>query len=575
MRRPGWLNRDALAARVVGYLGLALLPIGMISVVQARTTLHAEQEQAELALVALTEQAVVPLALEINRVVGATESLALSNDLLLQPDACDDAVARFAEGDGPFDYVRFVAAGAAPICSAGVAPSYILTDLTPEPGTRLRVDILPSSADARAIGVGLALSTDGQDPSASHLYTIKELPAALLPHVEVGRRGLPYLLVSFTGDGQPLTWDASGSMGEAAERFLPAGVSLAELAQGRSRFFVADSVSGASLSYAVVPVSADLVYALSVWDPAQSGRPVGFTAQAPLAFPALLWSISLGVAVWSLGRLVVKPVRELARRMNLFGSDRTLVEEPLAGDLTRELREIDGVFRDMAGSVVRDERRMRLALEERSALLREVHHRVKNNLQLISSIVSMQLRRADDPEVKAMLRRLQDRVLTLAAIYRALYTSADMTDVNVAPILRQIIEREVDAHASEVSPKVEIDDLRLDADKVVPLVFLAAEAVSNATAAAPPGEGALTVRLRRLTDGRATLDVENDLQGDAPAERRRGLGAQLMAAFAAQIGAPVQSGVADGIYRVSITFDVDGTATVAEEDRAPEPIPAS
>ncbi|EYD78129.1 signal transduction histidine kinase [Rubellimicrobium mesophilum DSM 19309] len=192
-------------------------------------------------------------------------------------------------------------------------------------------------------------------------------------------------------------------------------------------------------------------------------------------------------------------------------------------------------------------------------LLREVHHRVKNNLQLISSIISMQVRRMPEPRTRAILRRLQDRVLTLASIYRSLYTSPDMGDVNAAPILRAIVEQELRGAPDRVEATLDVEDMVLDPDKVVPLAFLAAEAVSNALARAGATEGrpSLSVTLHR--DGeRATLRIANSLAGpptpDDPAQQ--GLGQHLIQAFAAQVGGPVEVSVRDRLYALSVTFAV-------------------
>nr|WP_256439134.1 sensor histidine kinase [Rubellimicrobium arenae] len=203
---------------------------------------------------------------------------------------------------------------------------------------------------------------------------------------------------------------------------------------------------------------------------------------------------------------------------------------------------------------------MENAFRERGVLLREVHHRVKNNLQLISSIVSMQMRRMPDPRVRGILRRLQDRVLTLASIYRSLYTSPDMGDVNAAPVLRAIVEQELRSSPDRIEAVLDIEDMALDPDKVVPLAFLAAEAVSNALAraVAPEGRPSLSVTLHREGE-RATLRIANSYIAQPTPEESagRGLGHHLIQAFAAQIGGPVETEVRDGVYRLSVTFPVD------------------
>ena len=78
-------------------------------------------------------------------------------------------------------------------------------------------------------------------------------------------------------------------------------------------------------------------------------------------------------------------------------------------------------FLSMAEGILQDEAELEDALREKSLLIREVHHRVKNNLQLIASIMNMQIRRSRNSETTSVVRRLQDRVLGLARVHRQMY----------------------------------------------------------------------------------------------------------------------------------------------------------
>jgi two-component sensor histidine kinase len=317
----------------------------------------------------------------------------------------------------------------------------------------------------------------------------------------------------------------------------------------------------------VAPLVPGVAYAMGIWTPEQAGQGAGRLGEAPILFPLLMWAASLLVAFWAINRLVIRRVTDLGGRMRRFGLDRSFLDKPAAPGTPHELREIEDSFRHMADSILRDEARMEEAFRERGVLLREVHHRVKNNLQLISSIISMQVRRMPDAQVRRILRRLQDRVLTLASIYRSLYTSPDMGDVNAAPVLRAIVEQELRQAEGRVEATLDIEDMVLDPDKVVPLSFLAAEAVSNALAraGAPEGRPSLSVTLHR--DGeRATLSIGNSLSGaQDPADPGQGLGLgqHLIQAFAAQIGGPVEVQASDRLYRMSVTFPVEAEASEA------------
>ena len=111
-------------------------------------------------------------------------------------------------------------------------------------------------------------------------------------------------------------------------------------------------------------------------------------------------------------------------------------------------------------------------IHQKEVLLREVHHRVKNNLQLIASIMSMHLRKARTPETREVIKGLQDRVMSLATIHRELYQTVGVTDVHVDALLGSIA-RQVCALATGPGRRFEtslsFDSFEMTPDQVVPL----------------------------------------------------------------------------------------------------------
>jgi two-component sensor histidine kinase len=230
----------------------------------------------------------------------------------------------------------------------------------------------------------------------------------------------------------------------------------------------------------------------------------------------------------------------------------------------------------MTESVTRGEARLEDSAHQKEVLLREVHHRVKNNLQLISSIMNIQMRRAQSEEAKTLLRGLQDRVISLATIHRELYQTSGLADVRAdemfPDIVRQIIHVSTGA-GQPVGLDSDFDDLRLVPDQAVPLSLLLAEALTNAlkhSAAAPQDQSRIRVRLKRLGGSQAVLEVTNRSTGpaaDLPHAdlRSGGVGSQLIAAFASQLGGQLDIGNADGEYNLRLIFTV--TPLAEGEDR--------
>ena len=558
--RPWYRPRlDGLAPRVAAYLSLALLPLGLIALYQTREYQEETEERAELSLLALTEQGAAGVGTAIERAIGAGQALQAAAGLLGDPAACADVLGRLVGDAMPFDFVGFLPPEGLVTCSSVGEPLELEPEVRAEVAALLanpRVEVRASEAQMDSLVVGMPVET----PEGQQGFLTFTIPRARVQEPIFGPSSLePLRLLTFNDEGEVLTGAAPVEGSAALASLLPAEGTLASRAQGRPLAFIAPSAGGPELAYTVAPLVPGVAYAMAIWTPEQAGQGVGRLGEAPILFPLLMWAASLAVAFWAINRLVIRRVTDLGGRMRRFGRDRSLLQRPTSVGTPFELREIEDSFRHMADSILQDEARMEHAFRERGVLLREVHHRVKNNLQLISSIISMQVRRMPEPRVRQILRRLQDRVLTLASIYRSLYTSPDMGDVNAAPVIRAIVEQELRAAEGRVVATLDIEDMVLDPDKVVPLSFLAAEAVSNALARARSEDGkpSLSVTLHR-DDGHATLSIANSLAGvpDA-AEAGQGLGQHLIQAFAAQVGGPVEVQAGDRLYRLCVTFPTE------------------
>jgi two-component sensor histidine kinase len=190
-------------------------------------------------------------------------------------------------------------------------------------------------------------------------------------------------------------------------------------------------------------------------------------------------------------------------------------------------------------------RMLAAAAEERAVLLRELQHRVKNNLQSITSLLNMQLRRADNPEVRHHLEVILSRVETLRMVHTQLYLADYTGRLDLSGYLRELATNLVRFLASQPS-SIELD-LRLDeevmvsADVAVPLGLLVNEFLANSLEHAfPEGRGTITVCLDAVVAGYARLMLADDGVGmperrsEQPA-RARGFGLTLIPMLAQQI----------------------------------------
>jgi PAS domain S-box-containing protein len=212
---------------------------------------------------------------------------------------------------------------------------------------------------------------------------------------------------------------------------------------------------------------------------------------------------------------------------------------------------------------LRAEEELKASLGEKEALLQEIHHRVKNNLQVICSLLNLQSRSIQDQDTLQMFRESQDRVRSMALIHEKLYRSQDMARVDFADYLRNLahhLVRSYGADSNRVKLRMTLDDVPLTIEKAVPCGLITNELISNALKHAFPDgrDGEIQVALRSEGDQRLTLSVADSgvgLPAGTGFDATETLGLQLIKVLNTQLGgtAEVQSGRGTGT-EVSITF---------------------
>lgn len=159
------------------------------------------------------------------------------------------------------------------------------------------------------------------------------------------------------------------------------------------------------------------------------------------------------------------------------------------------------------------------ALGQRDLLLREVYHRVKNNLQIVDSLLLMQARRLADPDAKAALEKLRGRVYALGLVHHQLMGSKDLETFDIAPFLKELSQHLLEgAGGTEVSLSVRAAPLKVGLDFAIPLGLLVTELVTNSMKHAfGSGAGAIEVTLDEAETGQVMLQVADNGRGYDPA----------------------------------------------------------
>ncbi|MDF2695861.1 MAG: protein kinase, partial [Labilithrix sp.] len=205
------------------------------------------------------------------------------------------------------------------------------------------------------------------------------------------------------------------------------------------------------------------------------------------------------------------------------------------------------------------------ALGEKDALLKEVHHRVKNNLQLISSLLNLQGARVADPGVAELFADCRNRVRSMALVHEILYRAGSFSQIPMDSHLRSLcaaLGRAYDAGQRGVDLKLELDAIQLDANQAVTCGLIVNELVSNALKYAfPDGRtGQVRVGFHRAPDSQLVLSVRDDgigLRLPIELEKSESLGLQLVHDLTQQLHGAVTVS-SDGGASFTITFGDEG-----------------
>lgn len=189
------------------------------------------------------------------------------------------------------------------------------------------------------------------------------------------------------------------------------------------------------------------------------------------------------------------------------------------------------------------EARIREALTEKEVLIKEVHHRVKNNLQVISSLLNLQAADIKDPNTLDVLKESQNRVRTMALIHEKLYQSSDLARIDFSTYLQSLVyslSQSYRVKSEQVSVQVDAEKILLDLDTAIPCGLMVNELVSNSIKYAFPEDraGQIKVSCSQRSDKRYSLIVSDDgigLPPDLDYARSPSLGLKLVTSLVDQI----------------------------------------
>jgi len=519
--------------RLGAALALALAPVLLLGVSESVLAFQKDAQERSISLARAAERSAATARASMESASVLLETLAPESVGLECAQRLAEVTARLP---GYGNLIRFNAQGRVACAAANVTadPSRVNSDWF----TRLRngqqrtIIRLPGAlAGSTPSLLAAERATDGEGRFDGALVALISLNS-LRPNL--ADRALP-------AGTQVAIVDSQGHFISQSLRadFAPPRPDFAERARRSGSFIYSERDAGGDVRvFCAAPLAGDVYVILS----APKEGLFSWARLNPLSsilFPLLAFGLALA-AVWVVtDRVVIRWLSYLQRIAAIYAKGRLSVRPRQAERAPPEIRELAATLEVMAEAIAARDQSLRDSLSEKDALLREIHHRVKNNLQVISSLLNMQQRALTDPAARMAMSDTRQRVAALALIYRALYQGPDMRRVDLRQFLGDLIGQMVvdqQAKGAPVRTELEAEPLAIDPDKLPPLALFAVEAISNAQKHALSARGGVLRVSFVLRGDEAELTIADEGDGEAAnISGEAGVGRALMSAFARQL----------------------------------------
>lgn len=346
--------------------------------------------------------------------------------------------------------------------------------------------------------------------------------------------------------------------------WLPEAPQLNRVLTAGDQVVEAYSRHGAERIFAIAPLFEQDIFAVAGWPEKSVAKSLGVRAMLVIALPILMWAMAIIVAYIAVDRLALRHILYLDRLVGAYGRSGRPLRARGMRDAPTEIAKLGASFDAMVEEIETRKRVLVDAVAEKEILLREVNHRVKNNLQMVSSLMSLQIREATTDHERIALERLQERIHGLAAVYRKIYESENMSEVRLDQLIAEIAKSLADTSAIDegrIALSFDLHPVTTKPDRAVPITLFATEAIVNAfkhaLAHAPVGSLRITLVEHENT---LELGIVNSLPEKRPdaEDGRRGIGQRLSQGFAAQLRGTVDRVEGDGTYQVTLTVPKEG-----------------
>jgi len=538
---------SSLRTRLALLLILANLPAAALAIGVTIKSRDAEISQREFSIVQRAELIAMRAGLTLGIAEGVADTLAANDDVASAGPGCSDHL-KTALALRP-EYTGIVVAdeGGRRLCEVG---NTVLTDSSRSSLQRAIANIetagdtiwLPESIPPQEKSVLMSRSFRANDGTARAVGIFLKRDAFNAIFLAEGAdRGEQGALALIRGNGIIVSDFTDGQKNWQPDEALPVGLPGDS---GMSRTFTARA--GSPYFYAIAPVRGTLSNVVLATPLSIITQTDWIRFLSAMAAPLLMLLLGIVAVFAGVDRLVLRWIARF----------RTITATYATGDYTdriddlqsapRELSELGAGINHMAQCVQERSTALEEALEGKNGLLRELHHRVKNNFQMIASLLALQ-RRELPTDQRMLLRIPEDRVLAMAAAYKASYATGEIGHVSTLDLLRDIAAQLRQSFGS-AAPTIKIatsgEPVWLDLDQAVPLGLLISE-ILTAALERQRSRSPIGIEIHRPDLGHMEVGIASPgITGSLP---EGGLAARLVSAYRNQISAELETSAEDRI----------------------------
>jgi two-component sensor histidine kinase len=314
---------------------------------------------------------------------------------------------------------------------------------------------------------------------------------------------------------------------------LPSGQTL------RGGLETRDDAKGNSWTFAAAPLLGNNIFVGFAMRESRLFGPTYLRVITDLLLPILMIGLAWGAIWFATERQITQWIAYLRRVAAAYRGGHYRLR-PQLERAPAEFKLLGSAMEDMAAGIQDRDKSLREAIAQKTHQIRETHHRVKNNLQVVMSLLSLQAAQSKGPVVREALEQAQTRINALALVHRIFNEIEDQTVIDLQRLLTELTHQVVESvRKDRTDIRVEMDILHIDVagETAVPLALFTVEALANTFKHAFPQQGArasVAVALRRQGQS-YRLTIEDNGVGFSESSGKAGIGDRLLRVFGRQV----------------------------------------